>query len=150
MAEPTEQIVAFLREIGIPVRAEPLPQEAFLPGLTLRDGGIVYDPARLLYPGDLLHEAGHIAVTEPERRAALDGDAEDDPGKEMAAIAWSWAAAKAIGIDPRLVFHAHGYRGGGEAIFAAFESGEAFGVPLLAWYGMTSAAEFPCMARWLR
>src|SRR5207237_1289082 len=83
-----------------PVRAEPIAEDVFPPGVTLRGGAIVYDPDKLLYPGDLLHEAGHVAVTEPERRAALDGDAEDDPAEEMAAIAWSWAAAKAIGIDP--------------------------------------------------
>jgi hypothetical protein len=146
----TPLITDFLQRIGIPIRAEPVADDAFLPGVTLRGGAIVYDPEKLLYPGDLLHEAGHIAVTEPGRRAALDGDAEDDPAEEMAAIAWSWAAAKAIGIDPRLVFHAHGYKGGGEAIFAAFDSGRAFGVPLLAWYGMTSEAEFPRMERWLR
>ena len=150
MAAPTEQIADFLTRIGIPIRAEPLDEPTFLPGVALRQGVIVYDPGRLLHPGDLLHEAGHIAVTEPGGRGALNGDAEDDPGEEMAAIAWSFAAARALGLDPRLVFHDHGYRGEGAAIAEIFETTPGFGVPLLAWYGMTTMAAFPAMTRWLR
>jgi hypothetical protein len=144
------RIAAFLEEIGIRLVAEPLPEGAFLPGVTIRAGALVYDPDRLLYPGDLVHEAGHIAVTEAERRAGLNGSVEDDPGEEMAAIAWSFAAARSIGLDPRLVLHDHGYRGGGAAYAAEFEAGRWFGVPLLAWYGLTTEALFPRMLRWLR
>ena len=39
------------------------------------------------YPGDMLHEAGHLAVVPPERRLEMDKHAGDDGGEEMAAIA---------------------------------------------------------------
>ena len=61
-------MAAFVRGIGIDVRAEPLPDDTFLPGLDIRHGAIVVDEARLSYPGDLLHEAGHVAVA-PTRAA---------------------------------------------------------------------------------
>jgi hypothetical protein len=143
-----ERIAGFLVRIGIPLRLE-LAGDGLLPGLTVRDGGIVADPERLLFPGDLLHEAGHIAVTDPAHRATL-CEVSDDPGEEMAAIAWSWAAAAELGLEPQVVFHADGYRGGSATIVEAFASRRWFGVPLLACWGMTEEATFPRMIRWLR
>ncbi|MEA3062829.1 MAG: hypothetical protein QOJ94_2610 [Sphingomonadales bacterium] len=143
-----ERIAGFLARIAIPLWLEPA-GDGLLPGLTVRDGGIVADPERLLYPGDLLHEAGHIAVTEPARRPTL-SQVSDDPGEEMAAIAWSWAAAAELGLDPEVVFHADGYRGGSATIIEAFASRRGFGVPLLACWGMTEESLFPRMIRWLR
>ena len=35
----------------------------------------------------------------------------EDAGEEMGAIAWSYAAALHIGLDPRVVFHEDGYKG---------------------------------------
>ncbi|HEY1606359.1 MAG TPA: hypothetical protein VGF77_12265 [Allosphingosinicella sp.] len=151
----TARIAAFLREIGIPIAVESLP-ESFLPGLTVRDGGLVVDPDRLKWPGDLLHEAGHVAVTEPDRRPGLAAVA-DDPGEEMAAIAWSWAAASAIGLAPETLFH-DDYRAGGQSLIENFSAGRDVGVPMLVWFGMTGGwkpkeegrAAFPLMDRWLR
>ena len=69
------------------------------------------------------------------------------------------AAAGACGIPLAVLFHAHGYRGGGDALRVAFASGGWVGVPLLACYGMTAEphraaaqgkAPFPQMERWLR
>jgi hypothetical protein len=142
------KIAGFLARIGIPLTLEPA-GDGLLPGLTVRDGGIVADPGRLFYPGDLLHEAGHIAVTDPAYRPTL-SEVSDDPGEEMAAIAWSWAAAAELGLDPTLVFHADGYRGGSPAIIENFAAGRWVGVPLLAFWGMTEQAMFPRMIRWLR
>lgn len=157
--DPTTTIRAFLAEIGIPVTAAPLDRDGFLPGIAVRDGGLTIDPARRFWPGDLLHEAGHIAVTAPEARATLT-QVSDCPGEEMAAIAWSYAAARAIGIDPAVVFHEAGYRGGSAALLENFNAGRYFGVPLLACWGMTiapgtgpddgSAPCYPAMQRWLR
>ena len=143
-----DRIAGFLAGIGIPVAPEPA-GDGLLPGLTVRDGGIVADPGCLSYPGDLLHEAGHIAVTDPALRPTL-CEVSDDPGEEMAAIAWSWAAAAELGLDPAIVFHADGYRGGSATIIEAFSARRWFGVPLLACWGMTEAAIFPRMLRWLR
>jgi hypothetical protein len=153
----TERLAGFVREIGIDVRVAELPDKTFLPGLDIRDGAILVDEQRLAYPGDLLHEAGHLAVTAPEERnvptlAPTDGD-------EMATLAWSWAALKHLDIDPAIVFHPHGYKGGADALIEAFASGGSPGVPLLQWYGMTAEAKlaaekgvapFPHMLRWLR
>jgi hypothetical protein len=152
------QIVAFLDRIGIPVVIEPVAEASLLPGVTVRYGTLVFDPDHLPYPGDLLHEAGHIAVTDPAIRATLD-EIPSDPAEEMTAIAWSYAAAIEIGIDPAVVFHDDGYKGGGAYLIPAFTGGSAPGVPLLDYFGMTAEprraeergmAPFPAMARWLR
>ena len=116
-ADPTAAtIIAFLRDIGIPVAIEALPVPTFLPGILLRDGAVVVDTARLRFPGDLLHEAGHLAVCSPDRRASIQGDAGPDPAEEMMAIAWSYAALVYLQLDPAVVFHAEGYRGGSDGL----------------------------------
>lgn len=154
----TEQMSAFIEGIGIPVTVGAVADDSFLPGLTVRAGGIVYDPDRLTYPGDLLHEAGHIAVSDPATRTSQ-STVSTDPGDEMAAIAWSYAAARAIGIDPAVVFHPQGYRGNAAAIVENFDAGRYVGVPMLEWFGMaadkgeaalTGEARYPVMRRWLR
>lgn len=156
--EQLRLIEGFLERIGIAVRRERL-EESFLPGVTMRGGVLVIDEEKLLYPGDMLHEAGHLAVMTGAERAVCSGDAGEDGGAEMAAIAWSYAAALEIGLDPRVVFHAEGYKSGGEAIVENFSQGRYFGVPLLQWFGMTrerasaeapEAVLYPRMGRWLR
>jgi hypothetical protein len=155
--DPIPRILTFLAKIGIPATAEPVADDSLLPGVTVRDGGLVYDPA-LPYPGDLLHEAGHIAVTDPALRPTLT-EVPSDPAEEMAAIAWSYAAALAAGVDPTLVFHGEGYQGGGGYLVDAMAGDLGPGVPMLHYYGMTAipkhAAElgipaYPEMTRWLR
>ena len=159
--ELTAKIVKFLEEIGLTVRLETIEGETFLPGLRIERGAMVVDDEQLLYPGDLLHEAGHLAVMTSEERAASDGNVGPDAGAEMAAMAWSYAAALAIGIDPRVVFHEHGYKGGGAQLAEGYASGRNVGVPLLAWYGLTDDPlfggvprtgewAFPRMRKWLR
>lgn len=152
------RILAFLDRIGIAVSVERLGDDSFLPGLAVRAGTLLVDPDKLAFPGDLLHEAGHIALTHPDDRPALDR-VSDDPGEEMAAIAWSWAAAAAIGLDPAIVFHPDGYHGGSRALIENFQAGRDAGVPLLVCYDMTAGwprtappgtPPFPHMLRWLR
>ena len=60
-----QTMVAFVESIGIEVRAEDLP-DTFLPGLDIRDGVLCIDMARLTHPGDILHEAGHIALADDQ------------------------------------------------------------------------------------
>lgn len=144
----TDTIVTFLRDIGLEVRIAPLPPPTFLPGVTLDRGAIVYDPEHLAYPGDLLHEAGHLAFIPAATRAVVSDGWPFDAGEEMAAIAWSYAAALNLGLDPSVVFHPHGYRGGSGAILTNFEAGRYVGVPLLQWADMTE--RYPVMTRWLR
>ncbi|HEX7151006.1 MAG TPA: hypothetical protein VF618_05920 [Thermoanaerobaculia bacterium] len=144
------RIVPFLRSIGIPVRCTDLAEPTFLPGVTLSRGALLYDPARLLHPGDLLHEAGHLAFALPSVRATLSGAGAFDLGEEMAAIAWSWAALVHLRLDPAVVFHGGGYRGASHAFIENFSARRFVGVPLLQWAEMTTEKEFPAMRCWLR
>ena len=158
-ADPlTEGIVDFIREIGLTVKPASLAMATVLPGVAVARGGLLVDAARLAWPGDLLHEAGHLAVCDPPARPTLD-TVGDEPGEEMAAIAWSYAAAKHLDVDPAVVFHEAGYRGGSQALIEAFATGGDVGVPMLEWFGMTlgrrtaavrGKAAFPHMLRWLR
>jgi hypothetical protein len=146
---PLARITAFLNEIGIAVEHADLP-ESFLPGIEIERGALFVDEARLEYPGDLLHEAGHIAVAPPEVRAGLSGDIDDLPDLEWAAIPWSYAAAREIGIDPALVFHEGGYRGHSAGLLTNFMVGVPIGLHLLVDAGMTRADLYPRMLSWLR
>ncbi|WP_118953207.1 hypothetical protein [Taibaiella helva] len=161
--EAFEKAVTFLRSIGIPVLFCELSAETFLPGLLIDQGRILVDKALLRYPGDILHEAGHIAVVPPEERSRLTGDTiaarNNRAAEEMMAIAWSFAACRHLSIDPSFVFHDEGYQDGGSAIAKAFGQGHTFGVPLLQWVGMTAEvhkaealerAPYPAMTHWLR
>ncbi|WP_284126494.1 hypothetical protein [Parerythrobacter aestuarii] len=151
-----QRIVEFLGNIGIPVRIEPV-SDSVLPGMTVRRGTICLDPATALYPGDVLHEAGHIAAQDPSERAHC-AEVSDDPGEEMAAIAWSAAAARASGVDLGVVFHDAGYKGEADALRVACEKASPPGVAMLAWWGMTAEPHrrdidltpYPAMAKWLR
>ena len=153
-----ERITPFLADIGILVVTKPQRGPTFLPAMTIRNGALVFDPETLVWPGDLLHEAGHIAVTHPDLRPDLN-QISDDGGEEMAAIAWSYAAACAIGLAPEILFHEHGYRGGGRWLAESFAAGRYIGVTMLHWFGMATEARsgersdgtcYPQMLRWLR
>jgi hypothetical protein len=103
----------------------------------IREGALIFDPQKLLCAGDLLHEAGHMAIMTPAERQACAGDAGPDGGAEMAALAWSYEAAVEIGLPPRDLFHAQGYEGGCDSIAENFEFGRYIGVPTLLWFGLT-------------
>ncbi len=154
----TEIIVRFLTEIGIEVRAGEIVNNTFLPGIDVAGGTLVIDESKLLYPGDLLHEAGHLAVMTPGERAKAGTTIDTGPGEEMAVIAWSYAAALYLELDPAIVFHPDGYKGDSNMILENFAGRRYFGVPLLQWMGMTveknttkSEVElYPKMSKWLR
>ena len=159
-SEPvTARIAGFLREIGVEVVACELPEPCFLPGVRVDRGRLLVDEGRLLYPGDLLHEAGHVATLTAAERGERHGDLGTDLGEEIGAIAWSYAAAVHLGLDPAVVFHEHGYRGASRGFLDNFRAGRYVGVPLLQWMDLTrdarqAAAEgvppYPHMLKWLR
>jgi hypothetical protein len=162
--ELVQKLAGFLQEIGLKVIACKIEGPTFLPGLQVESGRLLVDESRLLYPGDLLHEAGHLAVVPPEVRRKLSGELLEAAGGEMdlievAAMAWSYAVCVHLALDPRVVFHAAGYRGKSEALLLGFSLGVFPGANQLAAAGMTlhsqsaraaGAQTFPKMLKWLR
>jgi Aspartyl/Asparaginyl beta-hydroxylase len=162
-AAETNQITAFLEKIGMSCGFDHLPDPTFLPGIDIRGEAVIIDREKLQYPGDLLHEAGHIAVTPAAERALLSGNVgENDPnamGQEIAAILWSYAALKAAGLPEEVVFHPQGYKGQSDWHIENFKAGRYIGLPLLEWMGLCAGPEkaqalgiapFPAMIRWMR
>jgi hypothetical protein len=152
-----QQVITFIRAIGIPVHIGVISGDTFLPGIEIVNGSLLVDPSKLQYPGDLLHEAGHIAVAAPETRHTMNGNVGENnlmrEAEEMMAIAWSYAACLYLDIDPHYVFHEHGYKGGGATIVNDFNEGRYFGVPVLQWLGLTQQtgkAAYPNMLKWMR
>jgi antirestriction protein ArdC len=151
-----DKIAAFLREVGIAVRAEDIDEQTFLPGIKVSGGALLVDESRLQYPGDLLHEAGHMAVVTQEKR--LGGHVGQKAPEEMMAIAWSYAAAMHLGLEPSVVIHAGGYQGWRETFIESLSGGGFVGIALLEEIGLTAGksktaesgvAPYPSMIRWL-
>jgi hypothetical protein len=151
-------IISFLESIGLQVLQEEIEGKTFLPGILIRNGALIVDSSKLLYPGDLLHEAGHLAVMPPRVREKMTGDLNMDPihhGGELGAMAWSYAACIHLEIDPYIVFHEDGYKGESASLVENYRNGYEMGVPLLQWQEMTvgkkhaSEEAFPKMKSWL-
>jgi hypothetical protein len=159
----TSQILTFLTEIGLTVREGEVSDSSFLPGIEVENGGLIVDRARLKYPGDLLHEAGHLAVVPASVRSRLSGEVKT-PGEheaiiEVMALLWSYAASVHLDLDPGVVFHADGYRGHSQGLLNSFQLGLFPGVHHLEVTGMTvsrpdpllpEVLPFPVMRKWLR
>lgn len=162
-ADPATTIVEFLCSIGLDVRAAAVADDAFLPGLRIAAGSLLVDRARLRWPGDLLHEAGHIATTPAAARAHLDDALASAPAiahaGEAEATAWAWAALQHLGLAPDLLFHAGGYHGRSAGLATTYGLGVCPGAHGLAQAGMTLLGDqarkaglppYPHMLRWLR
>ncbi|MCR9257149.1 MAG: hypothetical protein NXI16_13765 [Alphaproteobacteria bacterium] len=153
------KIVETVTGLGIPVSAGTVPDDAFLAGVEIRGGGLVVEEAKLGHPGDVLHEAAHLAVMTPAERDGFTGALPEDPAQEMACHAWCYAAAKRFDLPLETVFH-DAYKGGGPALREAFESGGLIGQPMLQLWEMTRLPNadasfdglpvYPDMAKWLR
>lgn len=161
----TANIIQFIRSIGIPVAFQPVTADMFVPGILISKGTIIVDTDQLLYPGDLLHEAGHIAVAMPADRLLMHGnvgamtDKNKADGEEMMAIAWSYAACVHLNMDPAVVFHRAGYQGSSDWYIEQYTAGNMLYVPVLQWAGFCYDAQqakvndtkpFPHMLRWMR
>ncbi|SES01179.1 hypothetical protein [Pedobacter rhizosphaerae] len=159
--EQITPILSFLDRVGVVYKLTAIDSQTFLPGLKLSQGTLIIDLAQLLYPGDIFHEAGHLACMPPEIRQEMSDDLENSDlhqGGEMMAIAWSYAACIHLNLDPEFVFHEEGYKSGGKAIIENFRQGGFMGVPLLQWCGMTfdniqaekhQTEPFPYMQSWV-
>lgn len=147
-----QPILNFLTDIGINIKIQELPDNTFLPGMTVSNGALLVDPSRVKYPGDLLHEAGHLAVLGKQQREKWDGDFTGAGGYEVAAIAWSYAACVKLGLPVEVLFHDEGYKGEATWLIEIFTNGEGLGLPMLEWLGMARSSgdnAFPKMDVWL-
>jgi len=126
-------------------------------------GKLLVDDAKLTYPGDLLHEAGHIAVCQNDLRSNLNDEVAlpdvNMDAIEAQAIAWSYATCMYLGLDPTVVFHAGGYKGRSEGLLLNFRLGVYVGVNGLQEAGMAATEPtagksgtpvYPHMLKWLR
>lgn len=157
------RVLHFLKEIGIQIIEKKLDRSTFLPGLSLGHNCIYVDFDKLKYPGDLLHEAGHLAVTDGETRIKIDTGITNGEwptqGEEIAAILWSYAALTYLNLDPSFVFHSNGYKGNSEWFISNFSNGNYIGLPFLEWAGLAlnekraqleNKEAFPVMQKWIR
>lgn len=161
--EVASRIAGFLTEIGIEVVPAQLEHDSFLPGILVLSGKLLVDETKLIYPGDLLHEAGHLAVAPGDVRHSLSGEV-IIPGAnmdvvEVQATAWAYAATVHLDLDSRVLFHEGGYKGQSEGLIITYGAGVYPGAYGLQELGMTAGrelagrlgvAEYPHMLRWLR
>lgn len=159
----TRKLADFIALIGIEIVHVPIESKTFLPGIRVESGKILVDETKLTYPGDLLHEAGHLAVAPGELRHSLSGEV-ILPGVQMEvieaqAIAWSYAAIVHLGLDPKVVFHEGGYGVESERLLWNFQLGVYTGANGLVDAGLTVVGEraselgippYPHMIKWLR
>lgn len=149
-----DHIVRFLQSINISVVEQELPNDTFLPGLSLYGNSILMDREKLKYPGDILHEAGHLAVTEEEIRPLIGTSKMSDTwptaGDEIATIIWSYAACRFLKLDLEIVFHPNGYKNDAEWLIEQFNNKNYIGLPLLEWMSLCNKEEFPKMNKWTR
>lgn len=158
-----KKVIQFLDKIGIAVIEKELPDTTFLPGLNIENDRILIDYSKLKYPGDILHEAGHIAVTSFSERKLIGTEKMPSEwptqGDEIASILWSFAALSHLNLDPDFVFHDNGYKNSSDWYIENFTSGTYMGLPLLQWLKMAYSDKeisknknlaFPVMQNWLR
>jgi hypothetical protein len=159
----TTKISDFLNSIGIEVVSVKLNDECFLPGIVVEKGKLLVDEEKLEYPGDLLHEAGHLALAPSDVRPALSGEV-IIPGANMDTMeiqvtAWAYAAVVFLGLEPQVLFHQGGYKERSESLIFTFSLGVYPGAYGLENFGMTALSEkakklgikpYPNMLKWVR
>src|SRR5688572_22864964 len=156
-----EKCIVFLNDIGIQTIFSEVDTNSFLPGLSIEKGMIIIDSNLLQHPGDILHEAGHIAVVPAADRSRLTEEAiikrKNREAEEIMAIAWSYAVCIHLNIDPYFVFHDEGYKEGSAYIIDSCNDNSYLGLPMLQGIGMTADEKnarrlhipaYPHMIRW--
>jgi hypothetical protein len=151
------KLAALCQSIGIEVQACAINWETRFPGLEIQAGGVLVDESQLIHPGNILHEAGHLAVHDPAKRSHPKFS--PTKGEELGALAWSYAAAMHLGLGAEVVFYPGSYQGWDTSLIENFAEGRYLGVPMLQRYGMAveprlaperGVEPFPHMLKWLR
>ncbi|MDT0642196.1 hypothetical protein RM553_05055 [Zunongwangia sp. F363] len=151
-------IISFLEEIGLQTVKTSISNKTFLPGIHVEKGVLYYDPEKLEHPGDLLHEAGHMACLAPCVRNKIYGkiDHKTAADFEIGAILWSFLACSHLKLPPEVVFHEKGYKGDANWLIENFQNGNYIGSPVLKWLGLIEYDEnkknktSPTVISWLR
>jgi hypothetical protein len=151
------KLTTFVRSTGIEVQACRIDWKSRFPGLDIRADAVLVDESRLIHPGNILHEGGHIAVHDPARRSHPMFS--PTKGEELGALAWSYAAALHLGLSAETVFYPGSFAGWATALIENFSQGRYLGIPLLQRYGMAceprlarerGVEPYPHMLRWVR
>jgi hypothetical protein len=159
-----QPILRFLEKIDIPFQFTSIDIPTYVPGINIHHGSLQIDLEKLSFPGDLLYEAGRIALAPSAVRPSLthpiDNQLDFDVAtNSMMTIAWSYAAAVDSGTPLEVLFHPEGYKGQNESLQYGFQSGQYVGLPMLQYFGMAFDANnatqkglqaFPVMQVWLR
>lgn len=131
LPSPLNTTALFLRDVvGLEVRGYRV-ATGFLPGVRIEKGVLQVSPAASA--GDLLHEAGHMAVLPPRVRVRASDDVDrathyaceiairfihnpDHPfhraliqADDTSAIAWAWAVGMRIGLSPEEIIEDEKY-----------------------------------------
>ncbi len=141
--------IAFLRSIKIPLResppTEPCPQKTFFPWVWIENSTLVYRK-NSVDVGQLLHEAGHLALMTPAKRALASPNGLP-PGPifgDLAVEAWDYYAAIAADIFPMLIF-AKNFDNKGLQVYTQLDKGVHYGIPILKDIGFLKGDQ---MVRW--
>lgn len=177
MPDNLHKSIIFLKKIGIPVVLTTATTNSFIEGVWIQDEAMMIN-WRLADIAGIFHEAGHYAVTPSIFRKYIESDdierleqyygdyldkhpCVDKYGNENTvyrqimqsgeaeAIAWSYAASLAAGIDATQLFET-GFESDGMAIYHLLKAGKYLGINGLHHGGMCEQKDFPQMKQWLQ
>lgn len=138
----------FFKRIGLPFKIVPSyikdPPNSFFKGCWLDNRKLYFCPKRVQV-GELLHEAGHLALTpKADWHLIKPGNITTQiplgylaPIGDAAVEAWDYAAAKSADI-PELAVFTNGFNGAGWQVWESFDERRHPGFVLLRFLGMSS------------
>lgn len=154
-----QRVIGFLNSIGLQTAALE-GAGGFVPGILIKKGIINFD-IEVASIADLLHEAGHIAITPPEYRhlmskalfkgmrlmvESIEGDSVEIDSPLFKAImqctdteatAWAYAAGMQLQIPPNKIIDSQAYDGTGAYVLQALQLGCYPGINGLHHSGMS-------------
>lgn len=171
-------VASFLNDIGLEARmVDQLGAPSFLKDVCIDHGTLQFTENALV--GDLLHDAGHLAVIPARFRIQMHGnlyksfreilknldhmDPEDPEavallnGDDLAATAWGWACGRHLDIDPQVIITPESFGHEGDHIRRMLSMNSYFGIQALQATGFCLARDlcvsgrsvFPKLNFWL-